>query len=260
MVSDGHDPEHERTDAERGLLAAAATGAPLDAAERADLEALLAHDPGAAAELTELRAVLAQLEPLRGLHDPAARWEEDADPALRERVLAATSGAGTSGADAPPAAVQVPRQREHHRGRVARYALAACALLLVGGLGGALLRGGADDGSPATASGPPGTLGAREQVSVQTTSSGVTATAAVVAHTWGTEALLDVSGLPAGRTYQVVVVDEDGDAVVAGSFIGAQKPVECAMNAAVLRQDASRVEVLDPTGAPVVSAELPATA
>jgi hypothetical protein len=245
------EPTGDLTDAERGLLAAAAAGPALDGRERAELAALLRRSPAAAAELAELRAVVTQLEPLRASGTP---WEETTSPELAARVAAVGEG---------PVAVpvRVPGQRrpERSRGRVAALALAACGLLLVGGLGGSLLRG-ALDGRPAVqqaVEGPAGTLGAVEDVPVATTSSAVTATAAVVAHTWGTETVLDMSGLAAGQTYQVVVVDEAGAAVVAGTFIGTEGTVDCTMNAAVLRQDADRLEVLDASGAAVITSDLP---
>ncbi|MBC3763963.1 hypothetical protein ACUN7V_18585 [Quadrisphaera oryzae] len=245
-------------DADRALLAAAATGH-LDDDERPQLDALLARDPSAAAELAELRAVLAELEPLR---DPAAAWRESASPGLGDRVGTATGTTGpttgtTTSAPAPVAVVlPLPRQRRSAR-RTAGLALAACLLLALGGVGGALVRGAIDQsGRPAVLTGPPGTLGAVERVSTST-SDGVGATASVVSHTWGTETVLDLTGLQRGRTYQVVVVDEAGRAVVAGTVLGTGGAVDCTMNAAVLRADASRVQVLDPSGAAVVDAELP---
>jgi anti-sigma factor RsiW len=239
-------------DADRALLAAAATGR-LDDDERARLDALLARDPAAASELAELRGVLDALEPLR---DPAAAWREQPPPPL-------PAAPGPPGRSAPPGpsaqpapAVLLPRQRSSGR-RTAALALAACLLLAVGGVGGALVRGALDErGRPAVVVGPPGTLGAVEEVSTRT-SDGVGATASVVAHTWGTETVLDLSGLERGRTYQVVVVDEAGRAVVAGTVLGTGGAIDCTMNAAVLRADASRVQVLDPAGTAVVDAELP---
>lgn len=226
-------------DADRALLAAAATGH-LEAAERTQLEALLAREPGAATELAELRAVLAELEPLR---EPAAAWREDPAPALAAPVP-------------PRGPLPLPRQRRSVRS-TAGLALAACLLLAVGGLGGALVRGALDERArPAVVVGPPGTLGAVEQVAV-TTSPGVGATASVVAHRWGTETVLDLDGLAAGRTYQVVVVDEAGRAVVAGTVLGTGGAIDCTMNAAVLRADAAKVQVLDADGTAVVDADLP---
>ncbi|MGQ7295566.1 hypothetical protein [Quadrisphaera sp. KR29] len=237
-------------DADRALLAAAATGH-LDEGERAQLEDLLAREPRAAAELAELRGVLAELEPLR---EPAAAWRETAP-----RPLPQEDEPGR----APAPAAQLPRQRSARRPgersarRTAGLALAACLLLAVGGLGGALVRGALDERArPAVVVGPPGTLGAVEQVAV-TTSPGVGATASVVAHRWGTETVLDLDGLAAGETYQVVVVDEAGRAVVAGTVLGTGGAIDCTMNAAVLRADAARVQVLDPDGTAVVDADLP---
>lgn len=237
-------------DADRALLAAAATGH-LHDDERAQLDALLSRDASAAAELAELRAVLAELEPLR---DPAAAWEERPAPPLAAVPEPAPAPRAAPVVDQLPH--RLPRQHRPVR-RTAALALAACLLLAVGGVGGALVRGAVDErGRAAVVAGPPGTLGAVERVSAQT-SAGVGATASVVAHTWGTETLLELTGLEAGRTYQVVVVDDAGTAVVAGTLIGTGGEVDCTMNAAVLRADASRVQVLAPDGAAVVSADLP---
>lgn len=231
-------------DADRALLAAAATGH-LDDDERARLDALLARDGTAAEELAQLRAVLGELEPLR---DPAAAWREAPAPPLAALPEASTSAPGA-------APVHLPRPRRSGR-RLAGLALAACLLLAVGGVGGALVRGALDERGQAVVVGPPGTLGAEEQVSPRT-SDGVGATATVVAHTWGTETDMVLTGLEAGRTYSVVVVDDAGRAVVAGTLLGTDGPVDCTMNAAVLRADASRVQVLDAAGVAVVDAELP---
>ncbi|MEH3076042.1 MAG: hypothetical protein PGN11_05105 [Quadrisphaera sp.] len=228
-------------DADRALLAAAATGH-LDDDERAQLDALLSRDASARAELAELRVVLAELEPLR---DPAAAWEERPAPPLAAVVEPVPEPAPAPRAapavDRPPHRLprQLPRQHRPVRRDRGPWRWPPACSSPSAGWAGALVRGAVDErGRAAVVAGPPGTLGAVERVSAQT-SAGVGATASVVAHTWGTETLLELTGLEAGRTYQVVVVDDAGTAVVAGTLIGTGGEVDCTMNAAVLRADAS---------------------
>lgn len=88
--------------------------------------------------------------------------------------------------------------------------------------------------------------------------SGVSATAGVVDHTWGVEIRLTTEGLPAGRTYRVVITDDDGRRYDAGAFVGVTgRPVVCSMNGAVLLARAARFVVLD-DGRAVISGDLPA--
>ncbi|WP_298807078.1 hypothetical protein [uncultured Pseudokineococcus sp.] len=233
--------EQEHEDRRAELLGGAATG-DLDAAERAELEALLAEDPSAAAELEDLRAVLAVLPP-RG-----SGWQEPVPPSRRPDP----TGADATGARA---AVDEPATDDLARRRRSPWAVAAAAaaLVLVGaGLGAGLASGG--EGAP---EGPPGTLGALEQVAVVGEPAGVDADLAVVAHTWGTETVLDVAGLPVGGAYRVVLVGEDGAEAGSGSFLGSEEPVECRLNAALLREDVDRLVVLDAADAVVMTADLP---
>ena len=79
----------------------------------------------------------------------------------------------------------------------------------------------------------------------------------LIAHTWGTEVEFVVSGVEDGETYTVAFLDQGGDRVDAGSFIGvADKPVDCRMNAALLRDDATGLVVRDASGTIVLEAEL----
>ncbi len=107
-------------------------------------------------------------------------------------------------------------------------------------------------------SGPPGTLGAVEQIAVSDDVGGVDVSAEVVAHTWGTEAYLEASGLDVGATYELVFVGVDGTEFSAGEVLGSDVPIVCRMNAAVLRGDAARMELRDTGDAVIAHAELPA--
>ena len=96
-----------------------------------------------------------------------------------------------------------------------------------------------------------------EAISLQA-SDGVTATGGLINHTWGTELLLDVSGLDAGTTYVVDYRLADGSTVAAGSLLGvAGVFMKCRFNAAPLRADVQRIVVRDEDGRAAVSARLP---
>ncbi len=84
-------------------------------------------------------------------------------------------------------------------------------------------------------------------------------TSALVNHTWGTELLLDLRGLTAGATYDVVYDARDGE-VVAGSLLAvADVVMKCRFNAATLRADVRGIELRGPGGAVALRAELPST-
>ncbi len=225
----------------RAELLGGAVSDDLDAAERAELERLLAQDPSAARELDELRLVLGALPPRgSGWDDAPAPRREDLD----------VRGPGTDALAARRRAVPAP-QRDRRPPWLLGAAAAALVVLGVGAGAGLAALG---ERPP---SGPPGTLGAVEQVAVVGEPPGVEADVAVVAHTWGTETVLDVAGLPAGRSYRVALLGEDGAEVGSGSFLGSEQPVECRLNAALLREDVDRLVVLDAADDVVLSADLP---
>jgi len=240
-------------DERRDELVAAAVTDDLDDAERAELDALRASDPRVQAEIDELRAVgdrFGALAPGPG----ASAWRDDEpSPALAGAVLASTEGSGSARRSARPSA---PRRR---LGLVA----AAVALVAVGA-GGAL--GVQELVSDDTAEddlavqGPPGTLGAVEPVAFAADDDPADVDAALVAHTWGTEAVLDVEGLPPGQVYDVVFLDADGTEVSAGAFLGSTVEIHCSVNAAILREDVRVLRIQLPDGTVVRSAELPAVA
>ncbi len=256
--------------ARRDELLGAAAGGGLTGAERAELDALLATDPVARSELDVSVDVVARLgragrggalspwaSPAAGAGGPALP-----PPSLRDRVLAATTGAQTtSAATSPPAQpapapggppVRLPRQR-----RATAAVLAAAASLLVG-VGGGFGLARTLDQPPAAVTGPPGTLGASEAVAFTELPDGVTLTASVVAHTWGTETVLQqLTGLETGATYSVVLVDDDGTEVHAGSFVASVEPVDCSLTGSALREDVMEVSVRTIEGAEVIRAPLP---
>jgi hypothetical protein len=228
------------------LLAAAATGT-LDAVEHAELDALLRDDPRAREELEALRDDARRLD---AWHAPAGEGWLVAEPsaALDARVVS-VAGPGSSGSDHDG-------RRTTGGGRRGRLVLAA-ALLVLAGSGGTLAVQSLASERPVQ--GPPGTLGAVETLAPVRGESREPADvqAAFVAHTWGTEAVLDVRRTRPGAAYEVYVVDESGREVEAGGFLGSRVEVHCRVNAAVARQDVSGLRIVDARGATVALARAP---
>ena len=100
-------------------------------------------------------------------------------------------------------------------------------------------------------------LGDVEPISFSTEPEGVSADGEVVAHTWGTEVMLEVEGLEEGEQYKVDMTDAEGTRVSAGTLIGDNDvPVECVLNGAVLRQNAEAISVRNSDGAVVLRSDL----
>lgn len=224
------------------LVAAAVTGG-LTVEESRELDALCASDPAVAAEVESLRATADRFAALPG-------WDASApDPATEHRIVATTSRLGL-----PP-----PASRGRRRLRLA----VAAAALVAAGAGGTLgVQELGEAPSQATPTGPPGTLGAYEAVSFDgDAGSGADADADIdadlVAHTWGTEAVLAVDGLPAGETFDVVFVDASGKEIGAGAFLGSEVTISCRVNAAVMREEVVSLRIQRSDGSVVRSADLP---
>lgn len=77
----------------------------------------------------------------------------------------------------------------------------------------------------------------------------VTATAGLIAHTWGTEVKLSTTGLEDGAAYRALVVRADGEQVPAGQFVGTgPNMINCNLQTSVLRADATGFMILDEQG------------
>ncbi|MEV8272119.1 hypothetical protein [Microbacterium sp. NPDC077184] len=209
-------------------------------------------------ELDELRTVHSWIdEEIASLRSVAERvsiegdgWRElPVSAALRERVLGATGVASSVGSAAPAPA---------RRGFAPLLAAACLVVGVVTGVGIASLA--PSDPGPTIAepapTGPAGTLGAIEPVTMRA-DPGIDVDADVIAHTWGTEALLEIQGLAVGETYAVVFVGADGAEYSAGEMLGSEVPIVCRLNAALLREDAVRLEIRDAGSDVVAGAELP---
>lgn len=227
-------------DADRRVeLIGAALAGELTSQEQAELDEIARQDPSVLDELAELRETLGRVEAL----DVA--WA-DAVPAdeLADRVAAV--------ADAPEP-VDEASSRPSWRTRAVRGLAAAClvGLGVLGTLGYQWTVGGPPEG-------PPGTLGAVEEINFDGEPDGSRVEGALVAHTWGTETVLEVDGLDVGETYEVVLVTDSGEELASGTFIGAEATVECRMNAAVMREDVAEVRIVSDDGTSVrLVAELP---
>lgn len=261
------------------LMAAALAGS-LSAAERRELDAACAANP----------ALLRELEALEGLNHRLAEsgieWTEHNVPASlagtmdtlsRELSTPGTTAKAVTAENAGTPEVQHgvqaggTGQREARRAHVLRardggpptsggrryrvplLAAAAAALLVIGGLGGSALA----TFQQAPPTGPPGTLGAIEGVQLSGSPAGTFFDASLVAHTWGTETVLAIDGLPVGESFEVVLVRTDGRELDSGTFLGAAQTVTCRMNAAVLRGDVAALQIRNAAGTVVASSNLP---
>lgn len=235
-------------------LVAAALAGELTTAEAAEFDEIRRSDAARAAEYAALEDVTGRLRQgdlawtaPRDTGDLFARIEaaaERPDPTVFDPAAAAPSERGRRSAIAPP--------RRRRRWVMPAVAAACLAAGVVIGANGAVVFG-----SPAP-SGPPGTLGAIEQIAVSDDISGIDVSAEVVAHTWGTEAYLEATGLTVGATYELVIVGVDGTEFTAGEVLGSAVPIVCRMNAAVLRGDAARLELRDTGDVVIAHADLPA--
>ncbi|MBY4227794.1 anti-sigma factor [Rhodococcus fascians] len=247
----------------RAELIAAAVGDDLDDAEAGELRALAASDPTVDTEIAALRATTEQLE-RRG---PNLPWlDSTPPPGLRERILAATQNAdNTENTVAPERSDSSglqPVARPRFGVRNGSAGLAAAAALVGVVVGSAAVLGidayRSEPGEPqVVVTGPPGTLGAYEKISFTTSGPTVDVEGGLVAHTWGTETVLEMDGISDGGPYDVVLVDRSGVDRPSGTFLGSTVTIECRMNAAVLRGDVAEIEIRGSDGVVLASAQVP---
>ncbi|WP_278102008.1 anti-sigma factor [Microbacterium proteolyticum] len=225
-------------------LVAAALAGELSAAETVEFDELRRNDPRRGEEYASLQGVAQRLR-----HGDVT-WVAPRDTSeLEDRILASIQRENAVGAAPSPGARVGTRRR-----RAWLTPLVAAACLLIGIVVGVNSAGAF---TPAIPVGPPGTLGALEQIQVSDDTAGVDVDAQLVAHTWGTEAYLEARGLNVGRTYELVFVAADGEEFTAGEVLGSEVPIVCRMNAAVLRGDTVRMELRDGPDVVVAHADLP---
>lgn len=231
-------------------LIAAAVAGDLNDEEHVELDEARRTHPWIDDEIASLSAVAARV----AVSDVA--WDDvTPDEALRRRVAGAPT---TDAADEEALRHSTPVAQTSGAGRRRRWVapLIAAACLVVGiaiGLGATAL-------TSIPPSGPPGTLGAVEPIDLSDDLAGAHFDADIVAHTWGTETLIQATGLSVGTTYSVVLVGADGSEFSAGEMLGSTVPIDCRLNAAVLRQDVASVEIRTADGGTVATADLPAVA
>lgn len=202
----------------------------LDAQEAAEVSAHIDNCHDCQAELEQLRPVVAALG---SAGRAPATPEELPLSALTKRVDAALS----------------EEARRRRRVRTTRLGIAltsAAALVAVAVI------------AFATLSSPDPAPVAIEQVLIEVPDArgDVTASAGLIAHTWGVEVVLTASGFTSGEVFQVDIVGVDGTRSTAGAFVGTgEKEMVCNLNSGVLRPDATAFEVIDDDGTVVLRSE-----
>ncbi|MFJ4039278.1 hypothetical protein ACIPVB_14515 [Microbacterium sp. NPDC090007] len=227
-------------------LCAAALAGELSPAETAEFDELR-RDPRRAEEYEGLRGITARLRQGDLAWTPP---RDDSD--LEARIAASIARADSEAATGVPRAIE-PAARPRRRRWLLPTVAAACLVggLVIGVNGPALVQ-------PSAPVGPPGTLGALEPLAVTDDDAGIDVDAQLVAHTWGTEAYLEATGLNVGATYELVFVGVDGTEFPAGEVLGSEVPIVCRMNAAVPRSETVRLELRDTQRSVVAHADLPA--
>lgn len=219
----------------RAELIAAHLADELTTQEHQELESLRIADPSIQQELDSMSDILGLLR------NSVPNWSEEEPPATLEPAVRAIPHASRGTEDS-------------RRSRSPMLMLAAAAACFVAGAAVVLGAQAVLDSPP---DGPPGTYGAVEPVTFTAAPDSVDVEGALIAHTWGTETVLEIDGMPVGENFTVVLVSEAGQEFESGAFIGSEVPVECRLNAAVMRDEVVRVEIVDPNGERVMSADLP---
>lgn len=242
-------------------LIAAAVAQDLSPQEQIELDALRSQDPSVDAELRDFMALLPELR------SSALQWQEDDPPhrlgvtiseLTQDEGTAAVRGAAVDGAlreaeTSTPHGNENTVERLQPKGRWKAFSLVAVGCLMAGA-GGTIAIQHVIDSPP---EGPAGTYGAVEEINFTGEPEEVTVEASLIAHTWGTETVLEIDGLEPGESFSVVLVAEDGQEYASGTFLGSELLIECRMNAAVMRDQVERVEITAVDGNVITSAELP---
>lgn len=204
----------------------------MDLLDGPDRTRLLAHLDGCAACRAELAGVLPVVSRLRGI-DPSRLDETPIPPPnLGASVLAEIRAERT-----------VARRRIGQRRLV--LVAAACIAAIAIGFGSAWVI-------------KPNQVAPTEAVAVQAPETAdVSASASVIAHTWGMEIVLVATGFDRGQPYQVMVADRAGTQISAGAFVGTgSTEMTCNLTSYVLRDEATGFSVVDSSGAVVLASSL----
>lgn len=222
-----YDEQHDRL---RELLGAHALGQ-LSAAEAAEVDDHLAGCADCRGERDEIMPAASALADLRLAARSDGRVESPVPPEdLGGRVLALVDDD----------ARRTDRSRWLRAAGLAGVAAAVASVVLVTGI-----RLTQPDPAP---------KGPLEAVTVVESTRAVTASAAIVPHTWGVEVKLHARGFVRGERYVVTVQGTDGKSHAAGEFVGTgAREMDCNLNSSVLRNRAAGFEVRDPAGTVLVS-------
>lgn len=200
--------------------------------DQAEEDAVRAH----LSTCDECRAELAELQPVANALAAARRRPPTAIPTPRTLLGRVESAV----------AAEAGRRRRARLVRSVTTLAAAAALIVVAAFGVATFIDRTPD-APVP-----------ENVAVQVESSltDVTATAGLIAHTWGIEIKLVAAGLELGSPYRAVVVSTDGDRVPAGQFVGTgANTITCSLQTSVLRADATGFMIVDDQDQIVISSD-----
>lgn len=181
-------------------------------------------------------------ELLEALGDALAPPDREPPPEriaqLRARMAAAEAATGEREAPIPlPAAPDVERVASRRR---LLFGSAAAAVGAVVGAAGTFAAVGRDDDAVPT-----------EELAFGDVPAGTTVSGRTIDHTWGLEVLLDVSGLPVDRDYDVTYATADGP-VGAGGFRSVDVEMRCRFNAPPRRAEVSEVAIADAATGDVV--------
>lgn len=228
----------------RAELIAAQVAGDLTEDERAELRKMADADPSVERDIEDFRRVVGRVSDA-SRHLP---WDETRpSKGLRQRVIAIPGGSIPTAADS----------RRPARGRPILLAAAAAAAGIAVGAGIVLGVDAASVSEPVT--GLPGTLGAYEEVAFTGIPSGIEIEGGLVAHTWGTETVLEMNGVPSNGTYEVLILAQSGAQLTSGTFLGSTVTIDCRMNAAVLREEVRGIEIRTSDGSVLATAEVPTT-
>ena len=241
----------------RAELIAAQVAGDLTEDERAELRKMADADPSIERDIEDFRRIVGRVSDA----SPYLPWDE-ARPSesLRRRVISIPGGAAIPGDAAIPGGAAIPTAADSRRPVRGRPVLLAAAATVAGIAVGAGIVLGVDAASvsePVT--GPPGTLGAYEEVAFTGIPSGIEIEGGLVAHTWGTETILEMNGVPSNGTYEVLVLAQSGAQLTSGTFLGSTVTIDCRMNAAILRSEVSGIEIRTGDGSVLATAEVPTT-
>ncbi|MBW3640976.1 MAG: anti-sigma factor [Actinobacteria bacterium] len=249
------DSEHRRL---RELLGSYALSAlPPDVAP-----ALVAHLDGCATCRAELAEIAPLADDLRGV-DPDRLSDLATPPAGLGVQIRTAVAEERSLVDAR--AARLARRTARAGQRRAFLAVAGGVVVLAAGIGlGAAVNRDPRPVLPvALPSSSPSATVPIESLTLEGTSpsSPQVQTAGLIPHTWGVEVRMVGTGFAAGETFRAAFRSRDGRLLPAGEFLGTgEKTLTCNMQAALLRPDTVNFVIMDASGAPVLTTDLPAAA